>query len=407
MPSNTVSDPGVGGETWVTRQVTHDGDVAKLPGSFFVGIRGTEDNYTFDAIDGSAANGLEVDVTRVQGTVTVDNAGTFAVQAAIDELPAAAALTDDFANPTTTQIASMAMVWDGTTWDRAPGNAADGLLVNLGTNNDVTVAGMSTEAKQDTIIGHIDGVESSLANAVTALQIMDDWDETNRAKVNLIVGQAGVQGGSGAVSATTLRVVIASDQPALDVSAATVTVQGTVTANLSAVDNAVLDSIDAAVNGTLLVDGSAVTQPVSGTVTANLSATDNAVLDSIDAAVNAEPAYAIPDADADSSWSFAAASGGITDTTGVTAKTAAGAGIRNIVTRVQVINAHATVGTDVQIRDGASGTVLWRGYAVAAGGGVSAVFDPPLKGTANTLIEVACGTTGAEVYFNLQGYTST
>lgn len=30
------------------------------------------------------------------------------------------------------------------------------------------------------------------------------------------------------------------------------------------------------------VDGSAVTQPVSGTVTANLSATDNAVLDSID-----------------------------------------------------------------------------------------------------------------------------
>ncbi|MBX2825823.1 MAG: hypothetical protein KTR33_13915 [Gammaproteobacteria bacterium] len=47
----------------------------------------------------------------------------------------------------------------------------------------------------------------------------------------------------------------------------------TVTANLSATDNAVLDSIDSAVNGTLTV---------SGTVTANLSATDNAVLDTIE-----------------------------------------------------------------------------------------------------------------------------
>lgn len=112
--------------------------------------------------------------------------------------------------------------------------------------------------------------------------------------------------------------------------------------------------------------------------------------------------YALPG----QSWSYAAASGGITTTTGVTAKAAAGAGIRNYVTRAQIINGHATQGTDVQIRDGASGTVLFRGYAVAAGGGVSAKFDPPLRGTANTLIEVAAGTAGAAVYFNLQGYTA-
>jgi hypothetical protein len=40
------------------------------------------------AITGDAANGLDVDVTRVQGTVTVDS-----------ELPAAAALADNTANP--------------------------------------------------------------------------------------------------------------------------------------------------------------------------------------------------------------------------------------------------------------------------------------------------------------------
>jgi hypothetical protein len=68
----------------------------------------------------------------------VKNSGTFAVQAAIDELPAAAAASDNFANPTTTNIMSMNMVWDGATWDRLPGNSTDGLLVNLGTNNDVS-----------------------------------------------------------------------------------------------------------------------------------------------------------------------------------------------------------------------------------------------------------------------------
>jgi hypothetical protein len=47
--------------------------------------------------------------------------------------------------------------------------------------------------------------------AVTALQVIDDWDESDRCKVNPIAGQTGVQGGSGAVSALTQRVVLATD----------------------------------------------------------------------------------------------------------------------------------------------------------------------------------------------------
>lgn len=47
--------------------------------------------------------------------------------------------------------------------------------------------------------------------AVVALQIIDDWDETDRAKVNPIAGQAGVAGGSGVVSATTQRMTLATD----------------------------------------------------------------------------------------------------------------------------------------------------------------------------------------------------
>jgi hypothetical protein len=51
----------------------------------------------------------------------------------------------------------------------------------------------------------------NLAGAATSLAVMDDWDESDRAKVNLIVGQAGVQGGSGTVSASTQRVTLATD----------------------------------------------------------------------------------------------------------------------------------------------------------------------------------------------------
>ena len=107
-----------------------------------------------------------------------------------------------------------------------------------------------------------------------------------------------------------------------------------------------------------------------------------------------------------SSWSYAAASGGITNTTGVTIKASGGAGVRNYVTCLTIVNAHTTVGTDVQIRDGASGTVLHRFYAMAAGGGVREMFNVPLRGTAATLLEVACGTTGAAVYVNAQGFTA-
>lgn len=46
-----------------------------------------------------------------------------------------------------------------------------------------------------------------------SLSVLDDWDEGDRAKVNPISGQVGVQGGSGVVSASTQRVVLATDIP--------------------------------------------------------------------------------------------------------------------------------------------------------------------------------------------------
>ena len=131
------------------------------------------------------------------GSITVD--GTVAITGAVDtELPAAASLTDNFANPTTTNVAAMGMVWDGATWDRAAGTSADGTLVNLGTNNDVTVTS-----------GAI--TETNSAAIAASLSVLDDWDETDRAKVNVIAGQVGIAGGTGVDGATVPRVTLATN----------------------------------------------------------------------------------------------------------------------------------------------------------------------------------------------------
>lgn len=51
-----------------------------------------------------------------------------------------------------------------------------------------------------------DATAANQSTMITSLSVMDDWDESDRAKVNPIVGQAGVEAGSGAVTAKTQRV---------------------------------------------------------------------------------------------------------------------------------------------------------------------------------------------------------
>jgi len=57
--------------------------------------------------------------------------------------------------------------------------------------------------------------EANSAAIAASASVLDDWDESDRAKVNPIVGQAGVAAGAGAVGTTTQRVTLASDDPAV------------------------------------------------------------------------------------------------------------------------------------------------------------------------------------------------
>lgn len=325
-------------------------------------------------------------------TVTVDLGANNDVQGATAEGAAVAGNPFLMAGDDGTNVKHVAVATDGAV------HIDDG-------GNSITVDNGGTFAVQ--------AAQSGTWNVGTVTTVTTCSTVTNLAQL----GGAAISMGTGVRDAGTQRVTIATDDvvPAsqsgtwnitnvsgtvsLPTGAATAANQSTGNTALQLIDNPVV-AHDAAVSG------------ATGSYMIGLNARSSAPT----AVANADATYMLgtllgkpvnyPYALPGSSWNYAAASGGITNTTGVTAKAAAGAGIRNYVTRCQVVNGHASTATDVQIRDGASGTVLWRGWAESAGGGITAVFDPPLRGTANTLIEVACGTTGTATYFNLQGFTA-
>ena len=141
-------------------------------------------------------------------------------------------------------------------------------------------SGAATAANQSTIIGHVDGIETLLTAAnvdhaaievlltaidadtdaiKTAVQVLDDWDDSNYANVNINLAGSDAPTGGGAESGA-LRVTLANDSTgvvSVDDGGGALTVDGTVTANLSATDNAVLDTIDAVLD-TIKVDTEAV-----------------------------------------------------------------------------------------------------------------------------------------------------
>lgn len=194
------------GSNWVTIPAKNkasgaEATTATADGLYDVPIHGCSE-FIAD-ITAWTAGTITITALGIAGGVQAPHTSVAAVVGAIDsELPAAAAAADNTANPTAPAVVSFGMVWDGATWDRMPGTSAAGTKVQPATGGagavDATTA-RTTLASDDP--------------AVTALQIIDDWDESDRAKVNLIVGQAGVAANAGAAGATVVRTVTATDSP--------------------------------------------------------------------------------------------------------------------------------------------------------------------------------------------------
>lgn len=415
MPSNVQMNAGAGGSLATTKQITHDGDTTQCQGVHLLGISGTEDAYTAATINGDATNGLDVDVTRLIPGVTATALGKAedAAHASGDTGVMALAVRRDAA----TQLADT----DG---DYSP------LITDASGRLHVNVGALPSLPAGTNNIGDVDVLTLPALPAGT----------NNIGDVDVLTVPAPLNVTGGGAELGALRVTLANDSTGLlsvDDNGGSLTIDGTVTANLAAGSNNIGDvdvlsiaagdnnignvdivtmpnvTLAAGTNTNEVVGDVAHGSPVGGNpllMGAEARSSDGTAVTSGDVVrllatllgKQVTYPYALPGLD----WHYAAASGGIVNTTGVTAKAAAGAGIRNYITRMEVINGHATVSTDFQIRDGAAGTVLWRGYLQAAGGGVACVFDPPLRGSANTLIEIACGTTGSAVYANLHGFAA-
>ena len=115
------------------------------------------------------------------------------------------------------------------------------------------------------------------------------------------------------------------------------------------------------------------------------------------------------DAIPENEWSYVAASGGITNTTtAVDLAGGAGSGVRNYVTSLQLYSDTLGTATEIILRDGAGGSILWRSKIGTAGTvGIQNIrFHPPLRGSTNTLLQAACvtATDTGSIYLNVQGY---
>lgn len=148
IPASTViatDDAGAAGHVQVVKlAISTDGSATAL---------------TADNTNGMLVNlGSNNDVTVTSGSVTADT-----------ELPTATALADNTANPTVPAVGAFGMVYDGSTWDRLPGTSADGALVNLGANNDVTVSG----AVLTSIQAAVDAINTNTTNLQNAI-VQDD-----------------------------------------------------------------------------------------------------------------------------------------------------------------------------------------------------------------------------------------
>lgn len=258
-------------------------------------------NSTPPTFNEGEIGGLQVDINGNLKVYIVGAAGG----STDTELPTAALLADDTANPTAPAVGAFNMVYDGATWDRLRGTAADGMLVNLGANNDVTVTGTVAVTQSGSwILSANSGVDIgdvtiNNASGASAVNIQDGGNSitidgsittvttvTTVSTLTSITNWGNVVDNAAFTDGTT-RVLMAGfiyDEVAgtalteNDAAAARINVNR---AQVHTIEDGVTRGRYATVSASnaLKVDGSAVTQPVSGTVTANLAAGTNNIGD--------------------------------------------------------------------------------------------------------------------------------
>lgn len=253
----------------------------------------------------------------------------------------------------------------------------------------------------NTQAGYLDGIEAllgglalesggNLAAIATAMSIIDDWDESDRCKVNPIAGQAGVAAGAGAVSATTQRTTLASDDPAV------VALQVIDDWDNAASDGASVSgdtAHDAADAGEPVKVGARATTALSG-VTLVADADRTNLHAGIDGVQITRPHCNLED--------IVGGNASNTDGNSTQCVAAQASGIKTYLTSIVLTNTSAS-NIYVEIKDGATTKLT---IPVPANGG--AIFNPPvpLPGTAATAWNFDPSAATTTVFCSMVGFKS-
>lgn len=280
-------------------------------------------------------------------------------------------------------------------------------------------AGAATAAKQPALgtagtasadVISVQGIASMTALKVDGSGVTQPVSLSANQSVNVaqLAGTA-TDTNSGTKSAGTLRVVLATDQPALT-NKLLVTPDANSAVNMAQVGGT--NTVTGGVNGTLAVGGNVATNVAIGTNPVNLgaqavSAENTAVTATRMAQLVTDLVgklivlpYANPE-----NFVSGVISSAMTGTTSTSLIAAPAAGLRNYITQITVSNSHATVGTDIIIQDGNGGTTLYVIPAAAVFGGATLTFPTPLRQpTTATAIYCANVTTGANTKVSASGY---
>lgn len=183
MADNTTLNTGTGGDVIATDDIS---GVKYQRVKIVQGADGVNDGDVSSTnplpIDGTVTIGGTVAVTdnsgslTVDGTVTANQPASTAYRVVISDgtsdVPIDAAHSDGETNTENhIDVGAKLLVFNGTNWDRQRGNATDGILVNLGTNNDVTITGSVAVTDNGSSLT-IDGTVT--ANAGTGTFVVGD-----------------------------------------------------------------------------------------------------------------------------------------------------------------------------------------------------------------------------------------
>lgn len=222
---------------------------------------------------------ITVNGVRAVRTILVDTNG--------DQIASFGGGTQYTEGSTDATITGTALMWEDAGNTLVPVSSAKPLPVDATVNASIDTTGLATDTNQTTIIGHVDGIETLIGTTNTTLSTIDADTSNISTKIDTIAGAVATEG-----SALGSGVLLQGDD-GTDRTNVLVDTTGHLQVDVLSMPAGGSGLTDAELRATPVVVDLGANNDVtvtSGTITANLSATDNAVLDQLELNQDAQTA---------------------------------------------------------------------------------------------------------------------